>query len=890
MAIYSLGISNSRDVRKNNVKASEHHNYIERAEKYSPDFSIEKNNYSAESHLEYVQRQKAFSNNEQYEDFVCSENKNMPEWAKENPNYFWECSEKYERANGRTYTEFLISLPYELSDEDNKKLVDTFCEDTFGESFVYSYGIHSKPSSEEGIQNVHAHIMFCERKLDGIERNPEQFFKRYNAKYPERGGAEKDRYWHDIKMFSIIRNSWENILNKELEKRNIDKVSCKSLEVQRLEAKKEGDILKEEFFNRPPVNCDGKILMKLNKYGINHLTKLEKEKYQLYLLSKELKKVHLEEYKQKLAEKNKIKVEEIKLETKDIILDRARYSVYETEKNNETLNEFNQFERQKEAMTENLLGMDIIFMKTSIPEKRNIEDKVLKNFNYKEDNYVKNFQNDYSELKHSNFNFDLDELRKLPRYCNEFFTNLEKLKQKELELVTKYKDESSDTDIHYSLKAINKINTSNLNKNEKDVAELFKKIYSEATSLQDKLIHYDENKQENKSLFKKIFKNNLKKETKEEIQEKLFTIKKDLKEQIKNFAIFYPRLYEEFFRNKIFEIKNDKDINSEIYSIQKEKFNDFYSEYQRLDKEIRVNKAAHMYALKLLEENQKLLDRDKEENSKLSIIKEIIKEKKIEKNQEFSKNIINKEEEKIIFKKDLYSYISLAADLEKNKKLRETYHSILKNKEKLKQIASKKNVSILKIMEGYSRSNTELMKEFSKKMPKFEYTEEQLSSKLKEFSSEEKKNIFNEIFENIENKKKHLFAKLDNQDLDSNEKNKIFTDISLLKFQNECLHKFFKVEIKVEKKNEKEIVKDASINKESLIKIKENEFEEKSNTKNSKNVTTKKKSLIVSKKALRKEDLDKAKGKGIYDNTSIKKKKKSKDWEDYIKGTENDIY
>ena len=34
--------------------------------------------------------------------------------------------------------------------------------------------------------------MFSERQRDGIERDPAQYFKRYNAKAPEKGGAKRD--------------------------------------------------------------------------------------------------------------------------------------------------------------------------------------------------------------------------------------------------------------------------------------------------------------------------------------------------------------------------------------------------------------------------------------------------------------------------------------------------------------------------------------------------------------------------------------------------------------------------------------------------------------------------------------------------------------------------
>ena len=37
----------------------------------------------------------------------------------------------------------------------------------------------------------HAHLMISERANDGIERSREQWFKRYNSKEPEKGGARK---------------------------------------------------------------------------------------------------------------------------------------------------------------------------------------------------------------------------------------------------------------------------------------------------------------------------------------------------------------------------------------------------------------------------------------------------------------------------------------------------------------------------------------------------------------------------------------------------------------------------------------------------------------------------------------------------------------------------
>ena len=50
----------------------------------------------------------------------------------------------------------------------------------------------------DGNDQPHVHLMFNERLQDGIERDPEQYFKRYNSKNPERGGAKKRQYRQEL--------------------------------------------------------------------------------------------------------------------------------------------------------------------------------------------------------------------------------------------------------------------------------------------------------------------------------------------------------------------------------------------------------------------------------------------------------------------------------------------------------------------------------------------------------------------------------------------------------------------------------------------------------------------------------------------------------------------
>ena len=55
-----------------------------------------------------------------------------------------------------------------------------------GERLPYTLAVHRGKG-----ENPHAHLMISERANDGIERDAAQWFRRYNGKAPEKGGARK---------------------------------------------------------------------------------------------------------------------------------------------------------------------------------------------------------------------------------------------------------------------------------------------------------------------------------------------------------------------------------------------------------------------------------------------------------------------------------------------------------------------------------------------------------------------------------------------------------------------------------------------------------------------------------------------------------------------------
>ena len=68
--------------------------------------------------------------------------------------------------------------------------------------------------------------MFSERQIDGIERNPQQYFRRYNSKHPEQGGARKGYGHHAgqtlsraerVEELKALRSRWQDMANLHLQ-------------------------------------------------------------------------------------------------------------------------------------------------------------------------------------------------------------------------------------------------------------------------------------------------------------------------------------------------------------------------------------------------------------------------------------------------------------------------------------------------------------------------------------------------------------------------------------------------------------------------------------------------------------------------------------------------
>lgn len=180
----------------------------------------------ASPHAAYIARLGQYEKRlEKGEKLEASEFGNMPKWAATNPLHLWEAADAYERKNGTTYREFEIALPREMNPAQRLELVREFVGQEIGDRHAFQFAIHT-PTAADGGEQPHAHVMFCERELDGIERDPEQFFKRYNSKNPERGGAKKANTGKDPATrrteLKELRGRWESMCNEHLVRGGID--------------------------------------------------------------------------------------------------------------------------------------------------------------------------------------------------------------------------------------------------------------------------------------------------------------------------------------------------------------------------------------------------------------------------------------------------------------------------------------------------------------------------------------------------------------------------------------------------------------------------------------------------------------------------------------------
>ena len=168
-------------------------------------------------------------------DVLYLEDGNLPSWAS-NAKEFFEAADNLERSGGtqrkvtkdgavyeksfkgRAYKEIEAAIPRE---SDNPvQWAKNFANETIGNSHAYRLAIHDKEASDGG-RNIHIHLMFSTREIDGHDRSKEEFFKRAASNYRNpktkkivtrqrsEGGAIKSKFWNSRESVTKTREVFE---------------------------------------------------------------------------------------------------------------------------------------------------------------------------------------------------------------------------------------------------------------------------------------------------------------------------------------------------------------------------------------------------------------------------------------------------------------------------------------------------------------------------------------------------------------------------------------------------------------------------------------------------------------------------------------------------------
>ena len=511
-------------------------------------------------HSDYINREKKY---DKKKDLLFKEIRNLPEEFNDIKD-FWKCAETYERKNSNLYRELEISLPREFTPEENKKIVDNFCENLFGKEYVYNYAMHN-PKSFDGDMQPHVHIMFFERKIDDIKRDKNKYFKRYNSKNVEKGGWRKDEKWNERSTLKNIRKEWETFLNFELEKKGIEKVSAKSLKDQKRDAENNNDYKKVYELNREPVNIDGKILYRKE----SELSDKEKVKKRIFnksrilkagtdLMKKLLEKLKKLEREYENLKRNKIgdlenlerlrgleeNVRDIKKKMSKDKIENTVYNLMTDKKYYKFLNENKKIDKElKNTKEKNRIKYLKITKEKNLKNLESLRNEIQNDWKKKYifDKRVENIREKY--------------LRKIANFEDEKDTIYENLKDKNI----KYNNEKNGLyNINHLQFIYEKGGLKGINKIERELKNLIKElnkneeIVSQETLIKDKYSNYE---------FSKLEKN---------IAESKIKIEGLQKELNKNLDVSEQKYYLDWLKREV-KIKEDWEARKENIEIKIQK-------------------------------------------------------------------------------------------------------------------------------------------------------------------------------------------------------------------------------------------------------------------------------------------------------------------------------
>ncbi|MCC8986022.1 MAG: MobA/MobL family protein [Nitrospira sp.] len=145
---------------------------------------------------------------------------NAPEWAHDRAQLWNKADQAEKRKDAALAREYEVALPHELSNEQRRFLVQDFVKESFTrKGYAVDVCIHA-PDRDGDERNYHAHILVTDRRLEAGG---------FAADKKERHFSATNRR----NEFEAIREKWEHIANRHLERHGIDaRIDRRSLKDQ----------------------------------------------------------------------------------------------------------------------------------------------------------------------------------------------------------------------------------------------------------------------------------------------------------------------------------------------------------------------------------------------------------------------------------------------------------------------------------------------------------------------------------------------------------------------------------------------------------------------------------------------------------------------------------
>ena len=427
MAIFQIKVDylsrnkNKKNNKKNKGQTGKNLNYISRGKASSGQLK---------KSLEYIARENDYSDRD---DLLHYEEKNVPKEFEDGKD-FVDTMEKNSRSNARFLKKYEMSLPREFSDKENIKIAQEFCEQKLGKDYTYFMAVHNPTSKSDGLPHPHLHLSFCERKLDGLDREKEKYFKNANKKNPDMGGIGVNREMATREYFDKFCKDWENHLNKHLVKNGYEKLNPKKdkfeVENKTLKEEKIRSYSKEQIEKMDPREV-GKILLDSEK-KIHENEKKIKRLYQknierevlnevsgnkLYKLENKIRQCEISKKNSNFSTKERgeyLRQEKaLKVEREKLVNDCKGSEKYFTLKKKKESEKKAELKKLNTANAKLKRNVEKIIKTKSIDEMKNVKDNLKKNKSVNveknartvnQKNKIKKNQNSYTAGEKKNIN------------------------------------------------------------------------------------------------------------------------------------------------------------------------------------------------------------------------------------------------------------------------------------------------------------------------------------------------------------------------------------------------------------------------------------------------------------------------------------------------------